>query len=136
MMTRSGLAAFTALWRAYGEGRLDRSLDLVDADCELVLLDGRSTFRGHDGVREWLDAVRREWKTLTVTYDEVHEAAPDCVVGVGRVTGSSIDGLRTLDLPLACVGEFRDGRLLRARAFSDADDALRYARRRRADDAA
>jgi ketosteroid isomerase-like protein len=127
-MPRSSLAAFTELWRAYGEGRLERSFDLLDAGCELVLLDGRTTYRGHDGVREWLDAVNREWKTLTVVYDEVHEAGPDCVVGVGRVTGTSIDGRRTLDLPLACVGEFHEGRLVRARAFADAEDALRYAR--------
>jgi ketosteroid isomerase-like protein len=135
-MPRSSLAAFTALWRAYGEGRLERSLDLVDADCELVLLDAERTFRGHDGVREWLDGVRRDWKTLTVTYSEVHEASAWCIVGIGRVSGSSADGARMLDVPLACVGEFRDGRLVRARAFADADEALRYARERRADTAA
>jgi ketosteroid isomerase-like protein len=131
-MPRSSLAAFGALWRAYGEGRLDRSLDLVDADCELVLLDGHTTFRGRDGVREWLDGVRRDWKTLTVTYDEVEEAAPDCVIGVGRLSGSSVDGGRTFDVPLVCVVEFRDGLLVRARAFATADDARRYAGERSA----
>ena len=135
-MPRSSLAVFTALWRAYGEGRLERSLDLVDADCELVLLDAERTFRGHDGVREWLDTVRRDWKTLTVTYSEVHEATPWCIVGIGRVSGTSTDGARALELPLACVGEFRDGRLVHARAFADTDEALRYARERRADTAA
>jgi ketosteroid isomerase-like protein len=135
-MPRSGLAAFTALWRAYGEGRLERSLELLDPDCELVLLDGQSTFRGHDGVREWLDGVRRDWKTLTVTYSEVHEADPECIVGIGRVSGASADGARTLDLPLACVGEFRDGLLVRARAFTDAGAALRFAHERRDNTAA
>jgi ketosteroid isomerase-like protein len=130
-MPRSSLAAFTEIWRAYGEGRLERSLDLLDAECELVLPDGQSTFRGHDGVRRWLDDVRRDWKTLTVTYSEVHEANPTCIVGIGRVSGTSTDNARTLDAPLACVGEFRDGRLIRARAFADAEAALRYARERR-----
>jgi ketosteroid isomerase-like protein len=130
-MPRSSLAAFTALWRAYGEGRLERSLDLLDGECELVLLDGESTFHGHDGVRQWLDEVRRDWKTLTVTYSEVHEANPTCIVGIGRVSGTSTDGARTLDAPLACVGEFREGRLVRARAFPDAEGALRYVRERR-----
>jgi ketosteroid isomerase-like protein len=130
-MPRSSLAAFTALWRAYGEGRLERSLDLVDGECELVLLDGESTVRGHDGVRQWLNEIRRDWKTLTVTYTEVHEADATCIVGIGRVSGMSADGSHTLDLPLACVGEFHDGRLVRARAFSAAEDALRYVRERR-----
>src|SRR5215210_6738592 len=107
-MPRSSLAAFTALWRAYGEGRLERSLDLLDGECELVLLDGESTFRGHDGVRQWLSEIRRDWKTLTVTYTEVHEADATCIVGIGRISGMSADGSRTLDVPLACVGEFRD----------------------------
>jgi ketosteroid isomerase-like protein len=130
-MPRSSLAAFSALWRAYGEGRLERSLDLLDADCELVLLDGESTFHGHDGIRRWLDGVRRDWKTLTVTYAEVHEADPTRIVGIGRVSGTSADGSRTLDVPLACVGEFRDGRLVGARAFDDRDAAMRYVRERR-----
>jgi hypothetical protein len=129
-MSRSSLAAFTTLWRAYGEGRLGRSLDLIDPACELVPIDGRRTYNGHDGVRRWLAEVRRDWKTLTVTFVEVHEADPDCVVGVGRVSGWSADGARSLDLPLACVAEFRDGRLVRALAFGDADDAARYARER------
>ena len=129
-MPRSSLATFTALWRAYGEGRVERSLHLVDDDCEIVLPDGRTTYRGHDGLRRWLADVRQEWKTLTVTYDEVHEAAPDCVVGVGRVWGSAADGEHTIDLRLALVGEFRGGRLVRGRAFHTADDALRYARAR------
>src|SRR5215210_9230383 len=105
-MPRSSLAAFTALWRSYGEGRLERSLDLLDAECELVLLDGESTFHGHDGVRRWLADNRRDWKTLTVTSSEVHEADPTCIVGIGRVSGMSTDGARTLDVPLACVCEF------------------------------
>jgi ketosteroid isomerase-like protein len=135
-MPRSSLAAFTALWRAYAEGRLERSFDLLDPDCELVLPDGRSRFRGHEGVREWLGGVRREWKTLTVTYSEVHEADQECVVGIGRVAGTTTDGSRTLDAPLACVGEFREGILVRARAFADGDEALRYTRERRRDTAA
>jgi len=127
-VSRSSLAAFSALWRAYGEGRLERSLDLVDPECELTLPDGRSTFRGHDGVRTWLEAARRDWKTVTITYDHVHEDHPGCVVGVGQLTASSADGATQLERPIACVAEFRDGRLVRGRVFGDRVDALAYAR--------
>src|SRR4051794_31333013 len=109
-MPRSSTAVFSALWRAYGEGRLDRALHLVDEDCEFTLLDGHTTFRGHDGVRECLDIARREWRTLTITYDDIHEERPGCVVGVGRVAASSADGGRAFERPLACVARFRDGR--------------------------
>jgi ketosteroid isomerase-like protein len=78
-------------------------------------------------VRAWLAATRRDWKTVTITYDHIRETGPGCVVAVGRVTASSADGTANVDRPLACVAEFRDGRLVRARVFADADEALRYA---------
>jgi ketosteroid isomerase-like protein len=126
-MPRSSMATFSALWRAYGEGRLDRSFHLVDPDCEITLADGR-TFRGHDGVRECLELARREWKTLTVTYDDIHEEHPGCVVGIGQVAASSMDGVTTFERPLACVAEFREGRFVRGRIFAEPAAALVYAR--------
>src|SRR5215216_5331490 len=105
-MDRSSLSAFSALWRAYGEGRLERSLDLVDPECELTLPDGRSMFRGHEGVREWLANARRDWKTVTITYEDVHETHPGCVVVVGQLAASSTDGSAKVERPLACVAEF------------------------------
>lgn len=126
-MARSSLATFSALWRAYGEGRLERCLHLVDPACEFVVLGGERTFRGHQGAREWLWETRRRWKTLTVTYDDIHLEGPDCVVGIGSAAGTSADG-EHFERPLACVAEFRDGRLFRARLFGEPADALRYAR--------
>jgi hypothetical protein len=130
-MSRSSLAAFSELWRAYGEGRLERSLDLVDPGCELTMVDGDRTYTGHDGVLSWLGDVRRQWKSLTVSYEGVEEPHDGCVVGTGRIVAASVDGTRTLDGALVCVAEFRDGRLWRGRAFLDRDDGLRYARGRR-----
>ena len=121
------MAVFSALWRAYGEGRLERALHLVDPDCEFTLPDGH-TYRGHDGVRECLDIARRDWKTLTITYDEIHEERPGCVVGVGRIAASSADGSSVYEHPLACVAAFRDGRFVRGRVFGEPAHARGYAR--------
>ena len=46
-MARSSLEAFHSLWRAYGEGRLGESLDLVDPDCEVTLCDASSPAGDH-----------------------------------------------------------------------------------------
>jgi ketosteroid isomerase-like protein len=129
-MPRSSLEAFSDLWRAYGEGRLDRSLDLVAENCEVTFLDGTTAVRGHDGVREWLAAERRQWKTITVSYDEVHEERPGCVLGVGRLTASSVDG-ENVDCRVAFVAEFADGRLVHGRMFRDTEAAARYAHEER-----
>src|SRR4051812_33080071 len=126
-MARSSLEAFSALWRAYGEGRLGESLDLVDADCELVLVAGTSPVRGHDGVRASLVAAQHEWKTLRIVYDELFEDHPGCVVGSGRLAASRPDGAH-VDRPLAFVAEFRAARLVRARVFAARADAVGAAR--------
>ena len=126
-MPRSSMATFSALWRAYGEGRLDRSLHLVAEDCEVTLPDGQ-TFLGHDGVRECLEIAHREWKTLTVIYEDIHEELPGWIVGVGRISASSADGATAFERPLACAAHFRDGRLVRGRLFDDPADAGAYAR--------
>jgi ketosteroid isomerase-like protein len=126
-MARSSLETFAELWRAYGEGRLDRSLELLAEDCEVTFMDGTTAVRGHSGVREWLAAQRTQWKSVTVSYDEIHEERPDCVVGVGRLTASSVDG-EQVDCRVAFVAEFAAGRLVRGRMFRDRDDAARYVR--------
>jgi ketosteroid isomerase-like protein len=127
-MARSSLEAFSALWRAYGEGRLGRSLELVDPDCEITLADGRTLVRGHDGVRAFLAAAHHEWKTLRIVYDDVFEDHPGCVVGTGHLAASSADGSAHVDRPLAVLAEFRDERLVRGRVFATREDAVRAAR--------
>ncbi|MEA2316212.1 MAG: hypothetical protein QOD44_401 [Solirubrobacteraceae bacterium] len=128
-MARSGMSVFLALWRAYGEGRLERSLELVDPSCELVALDGDSPYRGHDGVRACLADARR-WRTLTVTFDAVDEPHDGCVVAAGRVVGGSSDRSPALDRPFVCVMEFRDGRLAHGRAFAGRAEALEFVAQR------
>jgi ketosteroid isomerase-like protein len=124
-VSRSSLEAFSALWRAYGEGRLERSLDLVADDCVVTFLDGTTTLRGLDDVRSWLAAERLAWKTITITYDAVEEARPDCVVGTGRLTASSMDGAE-IECDVAFVAEFADGRLATGRMFRERDAAMQY----------
>jgi ketosteroid isomerase-like protein len=125
-MARSSMAAFSALWRAYGEGRLDRALHLVDPDCEFTLPGGRS-YEGHDGIRDYLSATRHDWRTVAITYDDVREDSPGCIVAIGRVAASSADGTTSFERPQACVAEFRDGLFVRGRVFGDPAEAAAYA---------
>jgi ketosteroid isomerase-like protein len=126
-MPRSSLDAFAALWRAYGEGRLERSMDLIAEDCEITVSDGSNALRGRDGLREWLADGRREWKTITISYDEIREERPGWVLGVGRLTARSAAG-REVERDVAFVAEFAGGRLRRGRTFRDRDAAAEYVR--------
>jgi ketosteroid isomerase-like protein len=128
-MGRSSMSAFLSLWRAYGEGRLERSFELIDPACDLVTLDGGCAYRGHDGVRQWI-ADGRHWRSVTVTFEQVQEPHDGCVVAAGRLTRASADGSPGDDRAFACVAEFRDGRLVHGRAFADQADALGFASER------
>jgi ketosteroid isomerase-like protein len=127
-MSRSSLEAFSALWRAYGEGRLDRSLDLVHPECVVLLLDRDRALHGHEGIRACLAASQRAWRTLRIVYQDVYEDHPGCVVGTGQLAASSADGSTQVERPIAVVAEFRDGVLVRARVFDEVDRALGAAR--------
>jgi hypothetical protein len=129
-MGRSGIVVFMALWRAYGEGRLERCFGLIDAGCDLITLDRDEPYRGHDGIQEWLGEARR-FRSLTVTFEQVREPHDGCVVAAGRVVAGSADGARAFDRPFGCVAEFRDGRLIHGRAFADHAGAVRFAAGRR-----
>jgi SnoaL-like domain len=127
------MTALSELWRAYGEGRVDRALELIDPDCEITPLGGRRTYAGHDGVRRLLVDIREQWKTLMVSYDAAEEHHEGCVVAAGRVEASSGDSSRTMTGQLICVAEFHSGKLRRGRAFADRATALRWAETLRAD---
>jgi ketosteroid isomerase-like protein len=126
-MSRSDKAALAELWRAYSEGRLARALELLDPECEITMVDGENTYTGRDGVLRWLEEVRQGFKTLTVSYEEVDEPHEGCLVAAGRIAATPVDNGRTIEGRLVCVAEFHEGRLRRARAFVDRDEALRYA---------
>lgn len=127
----SSIALFAQLWDAYGQGRLDESLDLIDPAFVLRPSGSGRVYRGHDGVVAVVAEFRRRWKSVTVTTDEVIEVDDATIVAIGRLTAFDHSGARIHDGPLAWVTEFADGRLLRATSYSTRAEALRAAAERR-----
>jgi hypothetical protein len=122
--SRSSRAVFTRLWEAYGHGRLDDALHLIDPDCELHVSVTNRTYRGHDGVREGMVEVRRAWKSATLTSDEVIEVDPRTIVVTGHVTAFDHAGIRVYDAPLVWMALFAKGRLLGVTSYSSRAEAL------------
>jgi ketosteroid isomerase-like protein len=120
----SSRAVFTRLWEAYGQGRLDDALDLIDPDCELRVSVADRTYRGHDGVRAGMVEFRRAWKSATLTSDEVIEVDARTVVVTGHVTAFDHSGRRVYDAPLVWMALFSDGRLLAVTSYASRDEAL------------
>jgi ketosteroid isomerase-like protein len=125
------MALFVQLWDAYGQGRLDDSLHLIDPACELRASASERVYRGHDGVRALMADFRRRWKSATLTSDEIVEVDDVTIVVIGRLTAFDHSGARVHDGPLSWVTEFGDGRLLRATSYSGRAEALDAAAERR-----
>jgi ketosteroid isomerase-like protein len=112
------MAPFTRLWDAYGRGRLDDALDLIDEECEVRAAGSDRVYRGHDGVRTVFAESRRRWKSITLTSDEIVEIDGATIVASARLTAFDHSGVRVHDGSLAWVAEFDDGRLRRATYFA------------------
>jgi ketosteroid isomerase-like protein len=121
---RSSRAVFSRLWEAYGQGRLDNALHLIDPDCELRVSVTDRIYRGHDDVRAGMVEFRRAWKSAILSTDEVLEVDAQTIVVVGHVTASDHSGTRVYDAPLVWLGVFSQGRLLRVTPYSTRAEAL------------
>ena len=58
---------FSRLWEAYGHGRLDDALHLIDPGCTLHVSVSDRVYRGHDGVRAGMLARFSDGRLLEVT---------------------------------------------------------------------
>ena len=123
---RSNSEVFQRIWELYAAGRGPEILEHLDPEVEWrpALVDPAS-YHGHDGVRAWASAARRAWKSLTVVLASLREV-DDCVIASGRMSDFDHGGDQVVDSDIACVAEFRDGRVVRAASFLSDDDALAW----------
>jgi ketosteroid isomerase-like protein len=124
--TRSNREVFQRVWELYAAGRGAEILEHLDPHVEWhpALVDPRP-YHGHDGVRAWAAASRRAWKSLTVVLASLREV-DGCIVASGRISALDHGGAQVVDSDIACVAEFRDGRVVRAASFLSDDDALAW----------
>jgi ketosteroid isomerase-like protein len=115
---------FSRLWEAYGHGRLDDALHLIDPNCTLHVSVTDRIYRGHDGVRAGMVEFHRAWKSATLTSDEIIEVDAQTIVVTGHVTAFDHSGQRVYDAPLVWMALFCDGRLLGVTSYASRADAL------------
>jgi ketosteroid isomerase-like protein len=124
--TRSNSEAFQRVWGLYAAGRGAEILEHLDPEVEWrpALVDP-VPYHGHDGVRAWASASRRAWKSVTVVLVSLREV-DGCVIASGRISALDHGGEQVVDSDIACVAEFRNGRVVRAASFLSDDDALAW----------
>lgn len=103
---------------------------LVTADFEFVpimaALEGH-VYRGHDGVRRWLDDMGDYWETFKTEPNDFRDLG-DRVLALGhwnargRASGVEINGQ-----PATWLAWIREGKIYRWRTFTDREEALTIA---------
>lgn len=83
---------------------------------------GGAVYRGHDGVRGWLEDLAQAWEHIEVELGRTHESGTDSTIALitlhakGRASGLELHEPAAHDL------RWQDGKLARL-AYTDRDDA-------------
>ncbi|MEA2256682.1 MAG: SnoaL-like domain [Solirubrobacteraceae bacterium] len=111
------------MWELYASGRPGDLLEHVDPDVEWhPLIDG-TVYRGREELGRWATEVQSTWKSVVVVLEGLREAPEEHVVAFGRLVAFDHGGEQDVDGPIAWVLQFRESRVVHARAFRDRDDA-------------
>jgi ketosteroid isomerase-like protein len=112
---------------AFNESNLDALCELTTPDFEfapyLATLIERTVYSGHDGLRTYFTDVDAAWGTIRVRLDGVrdlgeHVFATGDLYGKGRSSGLEVT------IPLAWIGESRDGKIARISSYVSRGAAL------------
>jgi ketosteroid isomerase-like protein len=116
---REGIAALN-------RGDLDAMIKTLDPDVELIplraLLDG-TTYRGHDGMRQWMDDIAEDWTQYQLTLDEVRQVRPGRVLVRAHMHLRGRSGVE-VDNPGLWVCDLKASKVARIQFFTDLDAAL------------
>jgi ketosteroid isomerase-like protein len=86
------------------------------------------TYRGPDALDQWMETLRSEWETFTVSLDEVISDAGDVVVVVERLSGRGRESGIEVEMSLFSVYWSREGKIAKRRSFRTPEEALDAAR--------
>lgn len=112
---------------AYNAGDVDGLLTMADPDIEWEVAPehpAATTHRGFDAVREYHEDWRNTLQGLRIELRSVAESGDD-VVTVCRLRGEGAESGADVEVEIAFLTAFRDGKAIRVEEFLDPDEALR-----------
>jgi ketosteroid isomerase-like protein len=125
--------AFEVFNRTYAAGTPDLSelLDFLDPDIEWVpimaILEG-TTYHGHEGMRQWIEEVKRDWVAFEPRPEEFRDLGDDRILALGAWRAQGRGGDALLDIPQAAwLIQIRNGKIVRLQTFTERKKALEAA---------
>ncbi len=122
---------FGAAGRAINLGALDELYRFLASDVEWVPINAAlegTRYRGHDGVRHWIEDMNRDWDFFEARPEEIRDLGDDRVLALGtwRARGRS-SGVELDSQPAAWLLQLRGGKAVRMQTFTDRAKALEAA---------
>jgi ketosteroid isomerase-like protein len=111
---------------ASNRGDWDAVFELLDPDIEWGYQPAHPelpSFRGHDGVRDFLSLWADAWDEYRFEPEEFVEVGDSVVVG-GRECGRPKGGEEEIDQEVYAVWTLRDGKAVRYRLFTRRSEAM------------
>jgi ketosteroid isomerase-like protein len=123
---------FRAFNRTFSEGTRDL-YDVLDPDVEFIpittIVEGGTGYRGEQGVRRWVEEMRRDWAAWELKPEQFRDLGGDRVLILGAWRAQGVRGEAPLEFPQAAwllqvVGE----KITRVQAFTDPKEGTRNRR--------
>jgi ketosteroid isomerase-like protein len=112
---------------ALNRGDVDALVATLAPDVELVplraVLDG-SIYRGHEGLRRWLDDMSEDWSEFELALQGVSELRPGCVLVRAKIRLRGRSSGVSVDSPGAWLCDMRAAKVARIRFFADSEAAV------------
>jgi ketosteroid isomerase-like protein len=131
-MSQENVDAFKRGLEAGNRGDVDTLLEVLDPEVAWhsalhALLGGEGTvYRGHDGVREMIGDLYEAFDDFQIEISEVRDRG-DRTVAIGRARARGDSSGADVEMPIAFVTEFNEGKAISVRAYLDPDEALEAA---------
>ena len=123
MTDRVELALTT--FAAFNRRDIDACLQVFATDAEWWPLRSSTEgpYRGHDGIRAWLDDTADTFDHFQVELEDVREGE-NVAVAFGRLFVTGRESGATVDVPVTWVFRFVEDKVVWAKSYSEREEAL------------
>ena len=127
-MSRENVEVATRLVQAFNERDMNALLDLTSPDFEfapyLPALLETTAYRGHEGLDKYFKDADAAWEEIAVRLGDIREVDDRLTVSSGELVGKGRASGLEVRVPLAWVGEFHAGKMIRLTTYRSEAEAL------------